>query len=128
MAVGLGLPSAYAGDRKSAAAQQAQGALVHRVVFVSPAKFSGDDHAARNSMKLQGRGDLPFFPVSPFEARAAHASEKALGDDQQREKGPTTAPRERKGVTFFRFDSKVGAISVQPVVGGVNGAQLSLGF
>jgi hypothetical protein len=128
MAAAVGLQPAQAGDRKSALDRLAEGVSLHKVGFVSPAKSSGDDHAVRNSMKVQERGDLPFFPVTPFEARVPHAGDKVSGTDQQREKGPTTTPRERRGITFFRFDSKVGAISVQPVVGGVNGAQLSLGF
>jgi hypothetical protein len=40
------------------------------------------------------------------------------------------APGKRQTITFFRFsNSKLGEVSVQPVVGGgVNGAQLSIGF
>jgi len=40
------------------------------------------------------------------------------------------APGKRQTITFFRFStSKLGEVSVQPVVGGgVNGAQLSIGF
>ncbi|MFL6520031.1 MAG: hypothetical protein ACJ8NS_07410 [Chthoniobacterales bacterium] len=39
-------------------------------------------------------------------------------------------PGKRQTITFFRFtNSKLGEVSVQPVVGnGVNGAQLSIGF
>lgn len=38
-------------------------------------------------------------------------------------------PGKRKTITLFRFsNSKVGEVSVQPVVGRVNGAQLSIGF
>jgi hypothetical protein len=39
------------------------------------------------------------------------------------------ATSKRKTITFFRFgNSKGGEVSVQPVFGGVNGAQLSIGF
>jgi hypothetical protein len=53
---------------------------------------------------------------------------------QSRVYSPTTEPEpgsqpKRKPITFFRFrNSKLGEVSVQPVVGGVNGAQLSFGF
>jgi hypothetical protein len=36
--------------------------------------------------------------------------------------------REHKGVTLFQFDSKLGHIAVQPVVGAVKGAQFSINF
>jgi hypothetical protein len=42
---------------------------------------------------------------------------------------PRVSEPERKTITLLRFTSrKLGEISVQPVVGGVNGAQLSIGF
>jgi len=53
---------------------------------------------------------------------------------QSRLRGVTAEPEsglqpKRKTITFFRFhNSKLGDVSVQPVVGGVNGAQLSFGF
>jgi hypothetical protein len=80
-------------------------------------------------MNVQGRGDVPFFPVSPFQSKLPRSDDRAsTSRSEQKENGPTTAPRERNSVTFFRFDSKLGNISVQPVIGGVNGAQLSVGF
>jgi len=54
-------------------------------------------------MKVQGRGDLPFFPVTPLESRLPHSGAAAASttDDQQKEKAPTTPPHERKSVTLF---------------------------
>jgi hypothetical protein len=126
VAAGLALQPAHAGDRKAAVARHAESST-HSLIFAAQARSSGDNRAG-TSMKVQGRGDLPFVAVSPFESRLPRAGAKAsTSDDKQKEKGPTT-PRERKSITFFRLDPKFGDISVQPVVGGVNGAQLSVGF
>jgi hypothetical protein len=46
---------------------------------------------------------------------------------KEKESEPTPA-KERKKIILFQFDRKFGDISVQPVVGRVNGAQLSVGF
>jgi hypothetical protein len=80
-------------------------------------------------MRAPGRGEFSFLPVSPLESRLSRSANNApaTSGDEQKEKGPIP-PRERKSVTFFRLDSKYGDVSVQPVVGGVNGAQLSVGF
>lgn len=40
----------------------------------------------------------------------------------------TAASREHHGLTLFQFDSKLGHVAVQPVVGTVKGAQLSISF
>lgn len=79
-------------------------------------------------IKVQGRGDLPFFPVSPFESRTPRSGDRASTSGDEQKAGQPTPPSERKSITFFRFGSAVGGVSVQPVVGGVNGAQLSVGF
>ena len=79
-------------------------------------------------MKVQTQAELPFLSVSPFETRSLRVSDKvAPGDNRQKEKETNSRP-ERKTITLFRFDSKVGSVAVQPVVGGVNGAQFSVGF
>ena len=126
VAAGLALQLAQADDRKPAAAHHAA-ASGHSFVFAAQARSPGDNHAG-TSMKVQGHGDLPFSRVTPLESRLPRSGDKAVTtDDEQKEKGPP--PRhERKGVTFFRFGSKLGDVSVQPVMGGVNGAQLSVGF
>jgi hypothetical protein len=132
VAMGLALQPAHAGDRKSVAVttyHAAAAASARNFVFAAQVRSSGDDHGGGSIMKVQGRGDLPFFPVTPLESRLPRSGTAAsTSDDQQKEKGPTTPPHERKSITLFRFDSKLGNVSVQPVVGGVNGAQLSVGF
>lgn len=51
----------------------------------------------------------------------------STSDNDQGER--RSVPRqERKGITFFRLAPKFGDVSVQPVIGGVNGAQISVGF
>jgi len=48
--------------------------------------------------------------------------------EEPRASEPTARP-ERRTITLFHFSTrKLGEVSVQPVVGGVNGAQLSIGF
>lgn len=57
--------------------------------------------------------------TAPPSTRGQTAKEPAGNED----------PGKRKTITLFRFsNSKVGEVSVQPVVGRVNGAQLSIGF
>jgi hypothetical protein len=73
-------------------------------------------------------GEFSFVAVTPLGPRAGDQSRLLQGDSVQREKGPATPPAERKSITFFRLNPKLGDVSVQPVVGGVNGAQLSVGF
>jgi hypothetical protein len=73
-------------------------------------------------------GEFSFVPVTPLGMQAGDQSRLRQGDGAPGEKGPATPPAERKNVTFFRLDPKLGDVSVQPVVGGVNGAQLSVGF
>jgi hypothetical protein len=126
VAIGLALQPAQAGDRKAATTLHAA-SLTHSVISAAPVRSSGDNSGG-GSLKVQGRGDLPFSAVSPFETRLPRSGDKAsTSDEQQKEKGPPP-PHERKSITFFRFDSKFGGVSLQPVVGGVNGAQLSVGF
>jgi hypothetical protein len=127
VAVGLALQPAQADDRKPAAARHAAGSG-HSFAFAVQARSAGDDRGGRSMMKVQGRGDLPFFPVSPFESRLPRSGDRAsTSGDEKKDKEPTSRP-ERKSITFFRFGSKLGDVSVQPVIGGVNGAQLSVGF
>src|SRR4051812_32593143 len=130
-AAGMAVQPAQAGDRKPAAVPGTlthhAGGSVHSVVFAAQARGQADNPAGR-SMKVLGRGDLPFVSVSPFETRLTRVGDRVSGSDQaQNESGPARR-HERSSVTFFRFGSKLGEVSVQPVVGGVNGAQFSLGF
>ena len=80
-------------------------------------------------MKVHGQNEIPFVPVKPLSAEVrSPATAGKLRSEVREANGPSTPPRERKGVTFFRANPKFGDISVQPVVGGVNGAQISVGF
>ena len=100
--------------------------------------FGGSRLRSENGRELAGvrsgadrnttHAEFSFVPVTPLGTEAGDQSRLRLGDGVAREKGPTTPPAERKNITFFRLDPKLGDVSVQPVVGGVNGAQLSVGF
>jgi len=119
VAVGLALQPAHAGDRKPAAVRHAEISIPNFVV-AALARSAG--------VKAQGRSEFFFSPVSPLESKVSSSADKtSTSSDEQKEKGPVP-PRERKNVTFFRLDPKLGDISVQPVMGGVNGAQLSVGY
>jgi hypothetical protein len=124
MAVGIGLQPAQAGERKSAISQHAA-VSVRSHDFGGQMRSSGNNHVAA-PMKMQQRSELAFVQVSPFESKSAGVGEKASRPrEEQRASGPSTAPRERKTLTLLRLNPN---ISVQPVIGGVNGAQLSVGF
>ncbi len=55
-------------------------------------------------------------------------SSRPVFDDQAARENATAAASQRKSVTFFRFHCALGQVAVQPVVGSVKGAQLSIGF
>lgn len=144
--LGLALPPAWAGERKLAA-MGSRGVALHKVVFVAPARSSfraglpptsrygvtspvGENFAGGRSLKGQGRRELSFAAVSPLRLEAGDSATagKQRSEVGSARPGPTTAPSERKTMKFFRLDPRLGDVSVQPVVGGVNGAQLSVGF
>jgi hypothetical protein len=123
VAVGLAWQPAQAGDRKGATIQGAA-VSARNSDFDAQMRSLGNNHTPA-PMKTQGRGELAFFQVTPFESRSAGAAEKTSRPrEEQKPSGPTT-PRERRAITLLRFNPN---ISVQPVIGGVNGAQLSVGF
>jgi len=74
------------------------------------------------------RAEFSFVPITPLGTEAASQNRPREGDGVPKEKGPAPPPAERKNVTLFRLNPKLGDVSVQPVVGGVNGAQLLVGF
>jgi hypothetical protein len=103
LAIGLALlPTARAGDRKSEITSHK--AEVGRPAFAMVSAFSG--HA--------------FTAVTAAQATSTRK-------DEPKESGQAAHPQ-HKTITFFRLNPKLGDVSVQPVVGGVNGAQLSIGF
>jgi hypothetical protein len=125
IAVGLALQPAYGGDRKQASARHAE-TFNRSVVFAARARssVSADVPQTMRSGVTSRRGEFSFSPVTPLESRTRP---QVQSGNEEKEKG-LTSPRERRSVTFFRLDPKFGDISVQPVVGGVNGAQLSVGY
>jgi hypothetical protein len=123
VAVGIAVQPAQAGERKSATIQSAA-VSARSSDFGGQMRSSGNNHPAA-PMKMQGRGELAFFQITPLESRAAGVGEKTSRPrEEQKPSGPTT-PRERRTITLLRFNPN---ISVQPIFGGVNGAQLSVGF
>jgi hypothetical protein len=95
-------------------------------------------HPAVARSQGNAAGEYSFSVVSPLASRSVVRPQAELGNEpgerkasgvrQAKQAGPATIPSERKTLTFFRLNGKFGDVSVQPVVGGVNGAQLSLGF
>jgi hypothetical protein len=125
LAVGLALQPAHGGDRKQAAARQSE-TVTRGVVVANSARSNlrADIPQTMRSGVTSRRGEFSFSPVSPLESTARSPAQPG---HEEKEKSPTS-PRERRSVTFFRLDPKFGDISLQPVVGGVNGAQLSVGY
>jgi hypothetical protein len=144
--IGLGasaafaLQPAHAGERKPAHHQEPS---IHRVALVAPARSNlradlpktmakdvRDNFVGVRSLANPNvtRAGFRFVPVTPLRAEVGEQSRLHEGEDMPKEKGPTTSPAERKNITLFRLNPKLGDVSVQPVVGGVNGAQLLVGF
>ena len=79
-------------------------------------------------MNVDARADTSLIPMSRAESNPSRVSRRiSPGEEEKEESAPARRP-ERKKLTLFRFESKLGDISVQPVMGSVNGAQFSLGF
>jgi hypothetical protein len=123
VAIGIAFQPAQAGERKSAIVQRAA-VSAPTSNFGGQMRSSGINQAAA-PLKMHGRGELAFFQVTPFESRSAGAGEKASRQREDQNASGPTSPRERRAITLLRFNPN---ISVQPVIGGVNGAQLSVGF
>jgi hypothetical protein len=125
VAMALALQSAQAGGRKAAGGRE-QRATTQHMSFPARAGAAADNHVRVG--KFASSGEVAFFPVKPLEVKLVRANYKASGsDDGQSAQRPASRP-ERKSVTFFRLNPKFGDVSVQPVFGGVNGAQISVGF
>jgi hypothetical protein len=118
----LGQPC-YGGDRKSDVSvnRESRFAPVADHAVSTPAMPVRGDTGAR-----MNRADDPlsFVLLNSIATKPARA---AAHDADAKEDQPTP-PRLRKSLTFFRFQSKAGEVSVQPLVGGLKGAQFSLGF
>jgi hypothetical protein len=90
-------------------------------------------HPSVARLRSNVAGEFSFSAVSPLASKSAVGNEPTAHATfvaaQAKEAGPATAPSERKAVTFFRLNPKFGDVSVQPMFGGgVNGAQLAVGF
>jgi len=145
VAAGLALQTAQAGDRESTAVQtHHRASLVQSVAVAAPPRFGRKPEVTDQKPEVGGsatagklrsavgmgttrHGEFSFVPVTPLGADPPSSRNRGT-TARQGENGPSTSPRERKSITFFRLDPKLGDVSVQPVVGGVNGAQLSVGF
>lgn len=105
----------HAGDRKSAAASSDSGLFGEH--FVAPHVASLPTHSAGGA----------FTPVGSFEARAEHAFEahpSTTAEPRERANGPI----DRK-ITLFHFNTtRFGEVGVHPLLGGVKGLQVSVGF
>ena len=131
-------PAAHAcaaGERETAAVQiHHRGPSVQSVAVVNRSEDRGlriENGGRRQRTEVgvgnMGHGEFSFVPVTPLRPDPPSSHNRGT-TARQGENGPATPPRERKSITFFRLDPKLGDVSVQPVIGGVNGAQLSVGF
>jgi hypothetical protein len=132
VAAGLALQSAQAGERKPATGEAHHlGAAVHSLrPEVGGRKPEVGGRRTEVGVGNMGHGEFSFIPVTPLKSEVGSPATagKLRSEVRSANRGPSTPPQERKSVTFFRLDPKLGDVSVQPVVGGVNGAQLSVGF
>jgi hypothetical protein len=106
---------AHAGDRKTSqhpaeARQDLLSPAKNRTLVVRYEKVNAS--SAANS--FEERRYL-IFADNP----ARHVSETENGAESR---------HEHKPLTLFQFNSKLGKVAVEPVVGHVNGAQFSIGF
>jgi len=113
VAIGLACQPAHAGDRKSAVRIHDEA----REMFVAR-----EAHAVSLPYGTSGA-----TIVRPFEARYSTSTDHGSYKDNKRGNGSAPAS-EHKRLTLFHFTSTFGDIAVQPVMGQVNGAQLSVGF
>src|ERR1051325_8811868 len=111
MALGMAFQPALAGERKEATTHRgaAAAASARHSDFAGSIRSSGNNHAAAAFTQAQGRGELAFFQVTPFESRSGEKASRQR--EEQKGSGPTT-PRERKTVTLLRFNPNV---AVQPI-------------
>ena len=113
VAIALACHSAQAGDRKTPAAmQKAHPALValHDTRILVTGSADAGASVARRS-----EGGYLVAPSRHQTAESEQRSETGRGS-------------EHKPLTLFHFNSGLGEVDVRPVVGHVNGAQLSIGF
>jgi hypothetical protein len=108
------LPAAQAGDRKDAVPRNAR----------PDSRFSDFISKSPPSSSSRHSGATSFF-VTNSESKFSRLQRNST--TKEKESAPTPE-KERKKIILFQFDRKFGDVSVQPVVGQVNGAQVSVGF
>ena len=113
IAIGLGYQPLRAGDHKSAGRAQA----VKEVILVTQ-----DTYAMSRRYEKVGASSVRLF-----EAGYSASTNRHLDQESARENAPAPTG-EHQRLTLFHLHSKFGDIAVQPVIGHVNGAQLSIGF
>jgi len=113
IAIGLACQPARAGDRKSAARLQ-------EPKEQSVISQKADTTSARYELTRP-------LVMAPVEGRNSVSTDRRSGYVIEKSDSDTRA-HEHKPLTLLRMDSKVGQITVQPVIGRVNGAQFSIGF
>jgi hypothetical protein len=107
------LPLAQAGDRKDSARSGAR----------SDPRFSD---FVENSLSSPRHGGIAPFWVTNSDSKFSRSRSERRAT-KEKESAPRPA-KERKKIILFRFNPKFGDISVQPVLGEVNGAQVCIGF
>jgi hypothetical protein len=120
--VSLALQPARAGDRRSAEPKASASIQMALAAPATPMRTYSE--------RAHGRFEETsgFFTANAPTTKFWQAGGKVLATEDEHKESAPTPPRERKSLTFFRFDSKLGDVSVQPVIGALKGAQLSLGF
>jgi hypothetical protein len=116
--------------------------LLSMCLLSAPAR-AGDrkDSGARDARSDSGFSDFVTGSLAPHSGAARHGAtglfitnsdsktSRSERDATTKEKESEPTPgKERKKIILFQFDRKFGDVSVQPVVGQVNGAQLAIGF
>src|SRR4051812_45877396 len=95
---------------------------------VGSLKSAGGRPALATATASRGMAFAKTYTVATPWRDGTTGQPAAEGKQERGESEPASRPH-HKTITFFRFTtSKLGEVSVQPVVGGVNGAQLSIGF
>ena len=112
-AIALACHSVQAGDRKTVASMQ----KIHPALVALPVTrtvVTRGENPGPSATRRSGVGYL----VAPSHQRSGESGQRS-------ESGRAT---EHKPLTLFHFNSGLGEVAVRPVVGHVNGAQLSIGF
>jgi hypothetical protein len=94
----------------------------HKDSVVSGSRFS--DFVTNISPSPHRHGGASFL-VTDSDSKSSRLHPEAA--TKEKESGPIPA-KDRKKIILFRLDPKFGDVSVQPVFGPVNGAQVSVGF